>query len=64
MHDYCNGLPIYRPHAKFGGGLLKLVVVGGAGDHPSRGEHACIDEALGDGLGRDEAERIGNLDGR
>ena len=42
---------VQRTHAKFCGRLLELVVVGGAGDHPSRGEHACIDEALGDGLG-------------
>ena len=42
---------VQRAHAKFGGGLLKLVVVGGTGDHLAAGDHARVDEALGDGLG-------------
>ena len=42
---------VQRAHAEFGGGLLELVVVSGAGDHLAAGDHARVDEALGDGLG-------------
>ena len=37
---------VQRAHAKFGGGLLKLVVVGSTSDHLAAGDHARVNEAL------------------
>ena len=54
------GAGVHGTHPQMGRPLHQTVVVGCAGHNPAAGQHACVDQALGHGLGHvavsDESE--------